>query len=40
MKQSEIKFTVSLDEEKVPVKLEWAASDSGMEGTKCVTPPS
>lgn len=34
MKQSEIKFTVSLDEDKVPVKLEWEASDSGMEGTK------
>ncbi len=34
MKQSEIKFTVSLDEEKVPIKLEWQASDSGMEGTK------
>lgn len=34
MTKSEIKFTVSLDEEKVPVKLEWEASDSGMEGTK------
>lgn len=34
MKQSEIKFTVSLDEDKVPVKLEWAASDSGMDGNK------
>ncbi len=34
MTKSEIKFTVSLDEEKIPVKLEWEASDSGMEGSK------
>ena len=34
MTKSEIKFSVSLDEEKVPVKLEWEATDSGMEGSK------
>ncbi|HNQ60772.1 MAG TPA: gliding motility protein GldC [Bacteroidia bacterium] len=34
MTKSEIKFTVSLDEEKVPVKLEWEATDSGIEGSK------
>jgi gliding motility-associated protein GldC len=34
MKSSEIKFTVTLDENKVPAKLEWEASDSGMEGRK------
>jgi gliding motility-associated protein GldC len=34
MTQSEIKFKVSLDDEKVPVKLEWEATDSGMEGAK------
>ncbi len=34
MKQSEIKIKVSLDEEKVPVKLEWEASDSGIDGSR------
>ena len=34
VKRSEIKFTVSLDDNKHPVGIEWAASDSGMEGAK------
>lgn len=34
MKTSEIKFSVTLDENKVPAILEWEASDSGMEGKK------
>ncbi len=34
MKKSEIKFTVTLDEEKNPVALHWNAEDSGMEGDK------
>ncbi len=33
-KRSEIKFTVSLDENKHPVTIEWEATDSGMEGAK------
>jgi gliding motility-associated protein GldC len=31
-RQSEIKFTVSLDENKLPVNIEWEASDAGAEG--------
>ncbi len=27
MKKSEIKFTVTLDEDKMPVKIDWSASD-------------
>ena len=34
MKQSEIKFTIGLDENKVPEKIQWEATDSGMEGKK------
>ncbi|REJ85007.1 MAG: gliding motility protein GldC [Bacteroidetes bacterium] len=34
MKKSEIKFTVTLNDELVPSKLEWEASDSGVEGKK------
>lgn len=34
VKQSEIKFTVSLDENKHPVNIEWEATDSGIEGSK------
>ena len=34
MKTSEIKFVVTLDEGKIPSKLEWEASDSGIEGRK------
>ena len=33
-KKSEIKLTVSLDENKVPASIEWKADDSGMEGSK------
>ena len=33
-KRSEIKFTVSLDEDKHPVAIEWDATDSGMERAK------
>ncbi len=34
MRTSEIKFSVSLDEQNMPVKIEWTATDSGMEGLK------
>ncbi|HRH65959.1 MAG TPA: gliding motility protein GldC [Bacteroidia bacterium] len=34
MKTSEIKFLVTLDEDKVPAKLEWEATDSGINGRK------
>ena len=34
MKQSEIKMAVTLDDENVPVGLEWEAAGSGMEGKK------
>ncbi len=34
MKDSEIKFIVSLDENKVPEKIQWEASDSGVAGRK------
>ncbi|RMG65356.1 MAG: gliding motility protein GldC [Calditrichaeota bacterium] len=33
-KKSEIKFVVSLDEEKNPVGLEWTASDAPFEGLR------
>ena len=33
-KKSEINLFVELDEKKVPVKIEWSATDSGMEGKK------
>jgi gliding motility-associated protein GldC len=33
-KKSEIKFTVSLDENHVPEKIEWSASDTGEEEVK------
>ncbi len=29
MKQSEIKFTVSLDDEQVPYAIDWEATDAG-----------
>ncbi|MCC7513106.1 MAG: gliding motility protein GldC, partial [Bacteroidia bacterium] len=32
MKKSEIKFTVSLDDNNKPVALHWNAEDSGMQG--------
>ena len=34
MKKSEIKFTVSLDENNLPVNINWDASDAG-EKSKC-----
>jgi gliding motility-associated protein GldC len=33
-KQSDIKFTVALDEKQIPVSIDWTADDSGMEGAK------
>jgi len=32
--QSEIKFKVELDSERVPEKISWSATDSGVEGEK------
>jgi gliding motility-associated protein GldC len=34
MMDSEIKFKVTLDDERVPVSIGWSATDSGVEGTK------
>lgn len=34
MKKSDIKFTVTLDDDSRPVNLQWNAEDSGMEGNK------
>jgi gliding motility-associated protein GldC len=34
MKTSEIKLTVLLDNNRVPEKIEWEATDSGFEGKK------
>lgn len=31
---SEIKFTVTLDDKKLPEKIEWEATDAGFEGKK------
>lgn len=33
MKKSEIKFTVTLDENKMPVQIDWSASDAGIESS-------
>jgi len=33
-KSSEIKITVELDENKMPEKIEWEATDAGFEGKK------
>lgn len=33
MKKSEIKFTVSLDENKIPVSIDWEATDAGEKST-------
>ncbi|OIO75627.1 MAG: gliding motility protein GldC [Gallionellaceae bacterium CG1_02_56_997] len=33
MKQSEIKFTVTLDEKNNPKKIDWSAQDGGVEST-------
>jgi gliding motility-associated protein GldC len=34
MKKSDIKFTVTLNEEKFPEQIHWSADDSGIEGVK------
>lgn len=34
MKKSEIKFTITLDENHVPEKIEWQADDAGEDGLK------
>ena len=34
MKNSEIKFHVTLDEEKIPQSIIWEATDSGIAGAK------
>lgn len=33
MKKSEIKFTVTLDENKLPLQIDWSASDANIEST-------
>lgn len=33
MKKSEIKFTVTLDENNLPEKIDWSASDAGEKST-------
>lgn len=33
MKKSEIKFTVTLDENKMPTKIDWSASDADITST-------
>ena len=33
MKQSEIKFTITLDDKKLPEKIDWSASDANKEST-------
>jgi gliding motility-associated protein GldC len=33
-KTSEIKFTIQLDDKKLPKKIEWEATDAGFEGKK------
>jgi len=34
LKQSDIRISVSLNEEKHPVKINWQADDSGVEGMR------
>jgi gliding motility-associated protein GldC len=34
MIKSEIKFNVTLDEERIPQAINWEATDSGIEGVK------
>jgi gliding motility-associated protein GldC len=34
MKTSEIKFTITLDEDKIPQSIQWVAGDTGMDGNK------
>lgn len=33
MKQSEIKFTITLDDNKTPVKIDWSATDTNTESS-------
>ncbi|MDP2362966.1 MAG: gliding motility protein GldC [Ignavibacteria bacterium] len=33
-RKSEIKFTIELDDKKMPEKIEWQADDADFEGTK------
>jgi gliding motility-associated protein GldC len=33
MKQSEIKFNITLDDNKIPVKIDWSASDNKTESS-------
>jgi gliding motility-associated protein GldC len=34
MKKSEIKFTVTLDENNIPENIKWEATDAGEDGSK------
>ena len=34
MKTSDIKISVTLDENKLPVKIDWTADDSGLDGVQ------
>ena len=34
MKKSDIRFTVTLNENNFPSRIQWSADDSGMEGEK------
>lgn len=34
MKESEIKFAITLDENNIPEKIQWEANDSGVAGKK------
>ncbi|MBL0343374.1 MAG: gliding motility protein GldC [Bacteroidetes bacterium] len=34
MKKSDIRFSITLDENKVPEKILWSADDSGLQGDK------
>jgi gliding motility-associated protein GldC len=34
MKKSDIRFSVTLDENKFPEKIHWSADDSGVDGEK------
>ena len=47
MSESEIKFKIKLDDQKIPESISWSASDSGVEGVKpcratmmCIWDPS
>ena len=36
MSQKEIKFKITLDENKMPAQIEWSADDADFEGEKAV----